>query len=315
MANPSYTNTNQTYYWNSEPVQQNTEYYQAPSSFSQSNYNQSTSYNSSCSYNVPPPNISNFNMTNSVSHHPAPSPMCHSGSVNTNHNVPYQSQMDIQCNQYYNGTDFVQPANGNYNTSWNTNFRGTYCNNVNSEWQSNNSTNWTAYQDTSVSWYNTNRTCENEKMRSTQKYEPSQRTKELGWKYNSNEITPGCTTNRNRSRSPESRSRSPENRSRMERAYRSRYEAHRDRCRQYSKDRANVKEYRHESGDSERRSWYKRQENSVSGSEREKSYVSNKNKKRSRSQESSHSTRDSTPNAPAKRKYPTERELLLEKYR
>lgn len=315
MANNPLTNTNQTYYWNSEPAQQNMEYYPVPSNFPQPSYNQSTSYNSSYPYNVPPPNMSNVNMTNSV-YHPASSPMCHGGPVNTNHNIiPYQNQMDMQCNQYYNGTDYVQPVSENYNTNWNTNYRGTYCNNATNEWHSNNtSTNWMSYQDTSASWYNTNRTCDSEKTHSTQRYEPSQRTKELGWKYDSKEITSNCTTSRNRSRSPKGRSRSPENRSRMERAYRPRYEVHRDRCRRYSKDRTNVKEYRHDNGDSERRSWYKRQESYASGSE--KSYISNKIRKRPRSQES-HSTSSSTPNSNAstKRKCLTERELLLEKYR
>lgn len=337
MTDPSVTNTNQSYYWNSEPAQQNMEYYPVSSSFPQPNYDQSTCYdpscsdpscsnpscsdpscsNPSCSYTIPPPNVSNIDMTSSV-YYPVSSPMYNNDSVNTDYDTPYQSQVDTQCNEYYNGTEpasFTQPANGDYNTSWNTNFTDTYYNNVNSEWDYNNpSANWTTYPDTSASWYNTDRTCENEEMCSMQRYEPSQGTEELGWMYDNKEISSNYTSNGNRSRSPESRSRSPENRSRMERTYRSQYEVDRDRSHPYNKDGMNIQEYRHDSGDTERRSWYEWQENYIPGLE--KSYVSNNSRKRSRSQES-HSTRDATPNsnAFAKRKYPTERELLLEKYR
>lgn len=301
MANPS-MNTGQTYYWNQEHMK----YYPVPPvpNFPPPNYNQSPNYN--FSYNVPPPNVSNVKSTNSMYQLP---PMYHDGATNFHNNVPYQNQTDPQYNnQYYDKTESAQQYVSENYANWDRNSRDMYNNSAGNEWHSNDSTtNWIAnasYQNTSTSGYDTSKTYnDNERLCSTQKYEPSQRIKEPEWKYNNRETLPNRSISKHRFRSPESRS---------EKVYRSRYDDHRDRYRQHSKGMSNLRESTYDSGYFERRSSYKRHESYTSRSEG--SYTRNRSRKRSKSRES-RSTRDTTPINAKRTKGPTERELLLEKYR
>ncbi|XP_029166737.1 ribonuclease 3 isoform X2 [Nylanderia fulva] len=306
MANPS-MNSGQTYYW----AQEQMKYQQYPPvppvpNFSPPNYNQPVNF----SYNVPPPNVSNVKSTNSMYQQSAP-PTYHDGTASFHNNIPYQNQMDLQCsNQYYDRTEqpaqqpAQQPFNENY-ANWDRSSRDMYNNSTSNEWHSNNSTTkWPTYSNASTSWYDTSKTYnDNERLNSTQRYESSQRLKESEWKYN-RETVPTRTVSKQRSRSPEGRS---------EKVYRShtRYDGHRDRYR--NKGISSSRESSYESGYSERRSSYKRHESYSSRSEG--SYVKSRSRKRSKSRES-RTTRDITPVSNAKRsKGPTERELLLEKYR
>ncbi|XP_029678155.1 LOW QUALITY PROTEIN: ribonuclease 3-like [Formica exsecta] len=302
MANPS-MNTGQTYYWSQEHMK----YYPVPPvpNFPPPNYNQPPNYN--FSYNVPPPNVSNVKSTNSM--YQLVPPTYHDGATNFQNNVPYQNQTDPQYNnQYYDKTESAQQyASENY-ANWDRNSRDMYNNSADNEWHSNNSTsNWTtntSYQNTSSSCYDTSKTYnDNERLCSTQKYESSQRIKEPEWKYNNRETLPNRSNSRQRSRSPEGRS---------EKIYRSRYDDHRDRYRQHSKGMSNLRESTNDSVYFERRSSYKRHESYTSRSEG--SYTRNRTRKRSKSRES-RSSRDKTPINAKRTKGPTERELLLEKYR
>ncbi|XP_070158959.1 ribonuclease 3 isoform X2 [Polyergus mexicanus] len=304
MANPS-MNTGQTYYWSQEHMK----YYPVSPvpNFPPPNYNQPPNYN--FSYNVPPSNVSNVKSTNSM--YQIVPPMHHDGATNFQNNVPYQNQTDPQYNnQYYDKTESAQQyASENY-ANWDRNSidRDIYNSSAGNEWHSNNSTtNWTtntSYQNTSISCYDTSKTYnDNERLCSTQKYEPSQRIKEPEWKYNNRETLPNHSNSRQRSRSPEGRS---------EKIYRSRYDDHRDRYRQHSKGMSNLRKSTYDSGHFERRSSYKRHESYTSRSEG--SYTRNRSRKRSKSRES-RLTRDITPINAKRTKGPTERELLLEKYR
>ncbi|EFN85596.1 ribonuclease 3 [Harpegnathos saltator] len=318
MANPPSMNMNQEYYWNSETTQQNMEYYPTPS-YPPPNYNQPSNYDSFYSYNATP-NMSEIDSTTSV-YRSAPPPVYHSGPGNI-HNVPYQNQMNQQCNLYQNNTNFPQqPVNENYNADWNTNTntntnaRGTYNvyneNQAYNEWPSNNSTtNWTTYQNTSTSWYDPNKAYNNEKYYPRRQYEPQQQTKKPEWKYDYKESLPNLpnyTNGRNRSRSPSSSGRS-------EKSYRSRCEDYKEKYK-YDIERSSSREYKYKSRDFERRSSYKRHESHQIRSSHSETYASSKCRKRSRSQES-HVSKDETQTSNStKRKCPTERELLLEKYR
>lgn len=308
MANiPS--DVNQTYYWDSgTSQQQNMEYYPITvPNFPPPNYNMPPNYNTSfpCD-NVSTSSVPNVKATHSMYH--SVQPQLHQGeSTDLQNNFNYQNQTDSQYNQYYNRTDLTQPVNGDYNTNWNMDSKNVCHNNVNNEWQSNNSlTNWTTYQNTSTSWHDTNKTYDGEKLCSTSKHEVSQKSKESECKYDDKEVLHDRIISKKRLRSRES------SRSRSDKEYRSRYEDHRNKYRQYSKGRSSSRECMH-NGNFERRSSYKRH-SYISNSER--SYMSNKSKKRSRSQES-HSNRAIIPNDSdsVKHKGPTERELLLEKYR
>lgn len=308
MANPSSMNTGQGYYWNSEATQQNMGYYPVPN-YPPPNYppNPSTNYNSSCPYNASP-QISGVNPTNSMYHSMPPSTY-HDDSSNV-HNVTYPNQVNQQYDLYHKRTDFSQQAiNENYNVDWSTSTRGTYNEDqTHNEWSFNNpTTNWTTYQSTSTSWYDANKTCDNNQQYVRRQYEPQQQTKKPEWKYDSREPPPtNCTSSKNRSKSPSSSGR-------LEKSYRSRYEDHRDKYHQYDKRKSSSREYRHESRDFERRSYKRHDSHSTSRSETP--YSNSKYKKRSRSQES-HTSRDAAQTgSSAKRKCPTERELLLEKYR
>ncbi|XP_014481243.1 PREDICTED: ribonuclease 3 [Dinoponera quadriceps] len=305
MANPSSMNTGEGYYWNSEATQQNMGYFPVPN-YPPPNYNPPSNYGSSCPYNVPPPNVPEANPSNSM-YHLAPPPVYHNNSSNI-HNISYQSQVNQQCSMYPKGPNLPQQSvGGNYSMNWNTSTRSVYnesqtCN----EWSFNNSTaNWTTYQSTPTSWYGANKTCANNQLYVRQQYEPQQGMKKSEWKYDSKEHLSGSTSSKRRSRSPSSSGRS-------EKSYRSRHEDHKDKY-QYDKRRSSSKEYKYEGRDFERRSSYKRHDSHASRSEAP--YTSSKYRKRSRSQESQSGNRESYASNSTKRKCPTERELLLEKYR
>lgn len=297
MTNPS-MNTGQTYYW----TQEHMKYYPVPPvpNFPPPNYNQPPNYN--FSYNVPPPNVSDVKSPNSM-YQFAP-PTYHDGATNFYNNVPYQNQTDPQYNnQYYDKTETAQQfVNENY-TNWDR--RDTYDNSADNEWRSNNSTtNWTMYQNISTSSYDMSKIYnDNERTCSAQRYELLHRIKEPEWKYDNRETLSNRTSSKQRSRSPEGRS---------EKVCRSRYDDRRDKYRQYNKDISNLREPTYDSGYFERRSSYKKHESYTSRSEG--SYTRSRSRKRSKSRES-RSTRDTTPISTKRTKGPTERELLLEKYR
>lgn len=308
MANPSSMNMNQDYYWNPETAQQNMEYYPVPN-YPPPNYNQSSSYDqSSYSYNAS--HVSEVDaMYRSV-----PPSTYHTSSSNIQ-NVSYQNQVDQQCNIYqHNNMNFPQQP-VNYNVDWSTNARSTYNENqvCNNEWPSNSSTNWSVYQNTpNTSWYDPNKTYngnDSEKQYVRQQYESQQQKVKPEWKYDAKESSPNYTSSKNRSRSPSSSGRS-------EKLYRSRYEDHRDKYHKYDKERSRSREYKYKSKDSEKRSSYRKRDSSQTRTSRsETPHTSSKCRKRSRSQESYASRDVSQISNSVKRKCPTERELLLEKYR
>lgn len=299
MTNPS-MNTGQTYYW----TQEHMKYYPVPPvpNFPPPNYNQPPNYN--FSYNVPPPNVSDVKSPNSM-YQFAP-PTYHDGATNFYNNVPYQNQTDPQYNsQYYDKTETAQQFVSENYTNWDK--RDMYDNSTDNEWRSNNSTiNWTLHQDIpNSSIYDLSKIYnDSERICSTQRYELLQRIKESEWKYDDRETLSNHTT------SSKQRSRSPEGR--LEKVYRSRYDDRRDRYRQYNKDASNLREPIYDSSYFERRSSYKKHESYTSRSEG--SYTRSRSRKRSKSRES-RSTRDTTPISSKRTKGPTERELLLEKYR
>lgn len=338
MTDPSLMNTEQTYGWNTEVAQQDAKYYPIPQMSNFPDYTQPPNYNSSYSYNIPPANVSNIpppnvssiplnianipppnvsnipppnisnippdvNPTNSM-YHFASTPY-HNEPANFPPNVPYQNRMDPQCSdQYYGRTESAhkQYMNENY-TNWNVKCDNIYNDNTGNEWHSNNSsTSWSTYQNTSTPWYDPNVTTYNkEKLCPTQMYENSQRIEELKWKYDNREVSKHAIS-RPRSRSPHSK---------QEKMYRSQYEDHRDRYRQHNREVSNSRDSTYDNRHFERSSSKKHGSYS---SRSEGSYVSNK-KKRSKSREP-HSSRDTTPTNNSKRtKGPTEREILLEKYR
>ncbi|EFN62400.1 Ribonuclease 3 [Camponotus floridanus] len=298
MANPS-MNTGQTYYW----TQEHMKYYPVPPvpNFPPPNYNQSPNYN--LSYNVPPPNVADVKSPNSM-YQFAP-PTYHDGATNFYNNVPYQNQTDPQySSQYYDKTETAQQFVSENYTNWDR--RDMYDNNTDNEWRSNNSTiNWTLHQNIpNSSIYDLSKIYnDSERICSAQRYELLQRNKEPEWKYDDRETLSNRTSSKQRSRSPEGR---------LEKVYRSRYDDRRDRYRQYNKDISNLREPTYDSGYFERRSSYKKHESYTSRSEG--SYTRSRSRKRSKSRES-RSIRDTTPISSKRTKGPTERELLLEKYR
>lgn len=337
MTDPSLMNTEQTYCWNTEVAQQDGKYYPIPQVSNFSDYTQPPNYNSSYSYNVPPSNVSNIpppnvssmplnisnvpspnvsnvpppnisnvpsdvNPTNSM-YHFASSPY-HNEATNFPPNIPYQNRMDSQCSdQYYSRTESAhkQYTSENY-TNWNVKSDNIYNDNTGNEWQSNNSSmSWTTYQSTSISWYDPNVTTYNkERSCPTQMYENSQRVEEPKWKYDNREISKHAI--RQRSRSPHGK---------QEKVYRSQYEDHKDRYRQHNREISTSRDSMYDNRHFERSSSKKH----GSYTSRSEGSVNNKNRKRSKSREP-HSTRDTTPTNNSKRiKGPTEREILLEKYR
>lgn len=337
MTDPSLMNTEQTYCWNAEVAQQDTKYYPVPQVSNFPDYTQPPNYNSSYSYNVPPPNVSNIpppnisnvsplNMSNvpppNVSSIPPPNVSSippdvnptnsmyhftstyHNEAINFPPNIPYQNRMDPQCsNQYYGRTDseHKQYMNENY-ANWNMKSDNVYNENAGNEWHSNNSSaSWATYQNTPAAWCDASAATYNKERYPMQVYETSQRPEEFKWKYDNREMSKH-EVNRQRSRSPHIK---------QEKVYRSQYEDHRDRYRQHNKEISNSRDSIYDSRHFERSSSKKHGSHASCS---EASY-SNRSRKRSKSREP-HSTRDTTPNNNSKRtKGPTEREILLEKYR
>ncbi|XP_039307474.1 ribonuclease 3 [Solenopsis invicta] len=254
--------------------------------------------------NIPPPNVPNISgvsSTNSMYHF---APTTYHNRANFPNNIPYQNQMHPQCsNQYYDRMDSAPKQYGENYANWNVK-SDVYDDNTGNEWQSNNSSaNWTTYQNTSTSWYDTNPTTYNrESLYQTQICETSQRTEEVKWKYDNGQTLSKREISRQRSKSPHVR---------QEKVYRSSSESHRDRYR-HSREMSSSRDSSYDSRHFERSS-VKRHSSYTSRSE--ESYVSNRSRKRSKSPEP-RTSRDTTPTNNSKRtKGPTEREILLEKYR
>ncbi|KAG5314890.1 RNC Ribonuclease, partial [Pseudoatta argentina] len=313
MTDPSMMNSDQTYCWNTEIFQQNTQYYPTPQISNFSDYSQPPNYNSSYSYSVPPPNISldvsnipsstisnnippDVNLTNSMYY----APNTYQNEINFSNNIPYQNQMNSQCsNQYYGRIDSAQEyMNENY-ANWNTKSENVYNDNTGNEWYSNNSsTSWTTYA--STSWYDTSTTKynDNERLHLTQTYEASQKMEE--WRYNNREISKH-TVSKQKSKSPHST---------HEKVYKSQYEDYRDRYRYHNREISNLRDSSHDS-----KHFEKSKQHGSHTSCSEESYISNRSRKRSKSRES-HLTKDTISTNNSKRtKSLTEREILLEKYR
>nr|XP_050860031.1 ribonuclease 3 [Vespula vulgaris] len=314
MANlPS--NTGQQYFWNSGITQmQNVGYYSIPpSNFPPPNFNQPPPSFPPTNFNQPPPsyNVSVTAMpedkpTNQfMSFHSVPSTY-QDNTTATYTDDSYSNQATTQCNKNYYPSSFSQSENfstENFNSNWNS--RNIYPDNFNNEWNTNSSSNWSTMQNNATtSWSEVNRSQKESQM----DLESSQKNKISEWRYNNIESSRNHTSNRKRSKTPENRSRS----SRSPR--RSRYEDQRDKYK-YKRDRSSSRDHSHDNGDSKRRCSYKRYGSHVSSSER--SYISSRNRRRSRSPEYRPS-KTVSPNSSStmlKSKCPTERELLLEKYR
>lgn len=304
----------QTYCWNTEMAQHDAKYYPVhPQMSNFPNYTQPPNYNSSYSYNIPPPNVSNtpplnmssipppnvsnippdVNSTNSMYHFTSNT---YHNEANFLNNVPYQNQMDPQCsNQYYGKMDpaHKQYMGENY-SNWNMESKNLYNDNTGNEWHSNNSSlSWTTYApapqyDTSVATY------DKERLQETQRMEDFKR------KCDNREV-PKRAISRPRSRSPHVK---------QEKVYK--YDDHGDRYRSHSREVSCSRDSTYSS------KYFEKSSSKKHGSYTSRSegpYVSNRSRKRSKSREP-HSSRDTTPTNNIKRtKGPTEREILLEKYR
>nr|KAF7412907.1 hypothetical protein H0235_012758 [Vespula pensylvanica] len=315
MANLS-SNTGQQYFWNSGITQmQNVGYYSMPpSNFSPPNFNQPPPSFPPTNFNQPPPSY-NMPVTAMPEDKPTNQFMSfHSASSTYQDNTTatytddsYSNQATTQCNKNnYYPSSFSQSENfstENFNSNWNS--RNIYPDNFNNEWNTNSSSNWSTIQNNATtSWSEVDRSQKESQM----VLESSQKNKISEWRYNNIESSRNHTSSRKRSKTPENRSRS----SRSPR--RSRYEDQRDKYK-YKRDRSSSRDHSHDNGDSKRRCSYKRYGSRVSSSER--SYVSSRNRRRSRSLEyrSSKTVSPNSSSSMLKSKCPTERELLLEKYR
>nr|XP_031849478.1 ribonuclease 3 [Nomia melanderi] len=302
MANPP-TNVGQSYFWNSGVSQsQNMGYYSVPPpNFPPPNFRQPPP-----SYNMPVSTLPENKPTNFISSYQ--SMTCYRNEVpNSYSDTSYQNQTQPQCNnQNYGLPGYSQPAAGNFNSNWEE--RSTYHNSTSSEWSSNSYTcEWNKLQDNKSSWYETNKVQEDNRKSVYDKSNDSVKSKRSEWKFRDKESSSCHISSRKRSRSPENRSRS--NRS----PYKSRYDSQRDRYSKYHSNRSSSKERSHNEDSSDRRSSYKRNFTYVSRSQR--SYTSHRSRKRSRSLESYSSRASSPNNSTSSKRDPTERELLLEKYR
>ncbi|KZC07809.1 PREDICTED: ribonuclease 3 [Dufourea novaeangliae] len=303
MANPP-SNVDQSYFWNSGVSQpQNMGYYSVPPpNFPPPNFRQPPP-----SYNIPIPTIPENKPTNFMSSYP-PTTTCYQSEVpNSYPDVSYQNQTQPQCsNQSYGFSGYSQPVVENVNSNWND---GTaYHNNTNNEWNTNvYSCDWSKSQDNKSSWYETNKVQGDDRKSTSDKYNDGSKNKRSEWKYRDKASSNSHTSSRKRSRSPENRSRSSRS------PYRSRYDSQRDRHSKYHRNKSTSRERSHNEDSTDRRSSYRRNSAHVSRSKR--LYTSHRSRKRSRSQES-YTSRAATPNnCSSSKKDPTERELLLEKYR
>ena len=257
------------------------------------------------SYNMPVPALPQNKPANFVAPYHSMQTCYRNELPNSYPKDPYQSQMKMPCdNQNYGVSGYSQPVTENFNSNWND--RSAYQSSSSTEWNSNaSSSDWNKSQSKS-SWYEPNKVQENGRKPAYEKYNDA-KSKRSESRYRDRESSSGHSFGRKRSRSPESRSRSSRS------PHRPRYDSQRDRYSKYSKNRSSSKERSHTEDSSERRSSYRRNSSYVSRSQR--SYASCRSRKRSRSQESYSSRATSPSNSSSNKKDPTERELLLEKYR
>ncbi|XP_012145927.1 ribonuclease 3 drosha [Megachile rotundata] len=301
MANPP--NIGQSYFWSSGvPQPQNMGYYSVPPpNFPPPDFRQPPP-----SYNMPVSNLPENKTGNFIQSYRSMTPCYQNEVPNSYHDVSYQSQTEMQCNnQNYGVSNYCQSLTMNFNSNWDD--RNTYHNSGNTEWASSSySSDWDKSQNNETSWYESNKMQEDDRKPSYRKYNESPRDRRLELRYKDKESFTSHSTRK--------RSKSPDNRSRSSRSpYRSRYDSQRDKYPKYLKSRSSSKDHSYNGEDSERRSSSRRNNSYTSRSQR--SHTSYRSRKRSRSQES-YSSRTNSPNnnLPAKRD-PTERELLLEKYR
>ncbi|XP_011879288.1 PREDICTED: ribonuclease 3 [Vollenhovia emeryi] len=325
MTEPSSMNTGQTYCWNAEANQQNAEYYSIPQVSDFPDYTQPPNYNPpyayDSSYSVPPPavpsiphpDVSNVrphvNPTNTMHHFT--SSAYHEASFSPN--IAYQHQTDPLYNSRYCGGadstphEYMREEYGN----WNATSNNAYNDNAGSEWHSNNSsTSWTTYENTYAAWYDPSATSyDRERLCPTQDvYKTSQKVDEnLKWKYENSlddrKVLSKYTATRQGSRDPYGK---------QEKVYRSQYEKPRDRHRQHDREMSSSRDSVHDSRHLEKSSPKKHGSYTSRAEGSGSSSSSSGNRKRSKSQEP-HSTRDST--STKRTKGPTEREILLAKYR
>lgn len=314
MANDS-SNSGQQYFWDSGETQmENVGYYSMPpSNFPPPDFNQPPPNFPPPDFNQPPPSydvpvttMPEDKPTNQfMSFHNAP-PTYQDNTATKYTDDSYSNQETTECNKNYYQSSFSQSENfstENFNSSWNS--RNIYSDNFNSEWNTNSSSNWSNMQNnTNTSWSEINISQKESQI----VFESSQKIKITEWRYSTLESFRSYTSSRKRSKTPENRFRS----SRSPR--RSRYEDQRDKYK-YKRERSSSRDYFYDSGDFKRRCSYRRYGSHVSSSER--SYVSSRSRRRSRSSEY-RSFKMISPNSSSsifKLKCPTERELLLEKYR
>ncbi|XP_076755408.1 ribonuclease 3 drosha [Xylocopa sonorina] len=301
-------NVGQPYFWGSGVSQpQNMGYYSVPPpNFPPPNFRQPPP-----SYNMPVPALPENKPANFVQPYHSMGNCYQTEVSNSYHDVPYQNQTELQCNnQSYGISNYSQPVPGNFNSTWDD--RNGYHSNNSTEWNSSNySSDWNKPQDSKASWYETNKAQEDNTKSGYKKYNDSPKSRRSEWRYRDRESSNSHSFSKKRSRSPESRSRE----CRSSRSpYRSRHDSQRDRYSKYLKIRSTSREHMHSEEDSERRSLY-RKSNLHSQSRSQRSYMNYRGRKRSRSQES-YSSRTTSPNSTSiPKRDPTERELLLEKYR
>ncbi|XP_053988882.1 ribonuclease 3 [Hylaeus volcanicus] len=302
MANPP--NADQSYFWGSGVSQpQNMGYYSVPPpSFPPPNFRQPPP-----SYNIPVSTLSENKVTNFGPSYHSVTPCYQSEVPNSYPDASYENQTETQCNNPNFGlSGYSQPVTGNFNSNWDD--KSTYQNNTSTEWNSNSySTSWNKYQNTRSSWYGSNKIREDDRKSTCDKYSESSNIRRPEWKFRDKESSTSRTVNRKRSRTPDCRSRSSRS------PHRSRYDFPKDRSSKYHRNSPSSREHSHNEEIVDRRSSYRRNNSYLPRSQR--SYISHRSRKRSRSQESYSSRTSSLSNSSSSKRDPTERELLLEKYR
>ena len=336
MAN-SEVNGSQNYYWSVEtPAASTMGYYSVLTpTFPPPDLSQPPP-----TFPLPPPSVPENNVMNSYAQFPSgvPNPiLTFPNGTTSSFQCPYQTQMDIQCNQNYTVPPCPPPIQKNRTYEyWNR--ESTDCNNVNrmeTEWSDNaNHSTWDAFLKSNRLYPESDSTNIEKRSSQRNRHEPSN-NRSSDWR---REGRSPCRENGKR------RSISPESRSRCSKLSRSRYsdrkedrredcredrrgdrredrrENRRDRYDKYERMRRPSRERSYERK-SERRSERKSDKFYRSnGSYSSRSSVTNlekcsRRRKRSRSLDSHSSMHSSPGKTPAKQKCLSERELLLEKYR
>ncbi|XP_043578204.1 ribonuclease 3 [Bombus pyrosoma] len=304
MANPP-PNVGQSYFWGTGVSQpQNMGYYSVPPpNFPPPNFSQPPP-----SYNIPVSTLPENKGANFIPPYHAMG-TCYQNEVSNSYDVPYQTPTELQCNnQNYGMSNYSQPVS-NFNTNWDDG--SAYHNSDNAEWKSNNySSDWNKPQNSKNSWYETNKVQEDDRKSSHVKFNDSSKNKRFEWRYRDKEPSNSYSTSKRRSRSPQNRPRE----SRSSRSpYRSRHDSQREKYSKYPNKRSVSRERLHSEEDSDRRSIHRK--NNLHASRSQRSYISYRSRKRSRSQDSYSSRTASPNNNPPINRDRTERELLLEKYR